>query len=171
MRRAGHVGHLGRRAAPRVGRGVRWRRNGDPFPDRRALGLRQDGEQRKEAGGHLAHAHCRPDGGSRGCRVLTGQKKIASSRFELKQPNEQVIHQSYKNSFRKKGVWLDCVRVWERNAVSTIDYRCEDGSFPKSVSCVNNSNPVLLSSSKTGVNPGIKSRKGTYLNGLEVRKP
>jgi hypothetical protein len=33
------------------------------------------------------------------------------------------------------------------------------------------SNPELLSSSETGVNPGVRSRKDTRLNELDVRKP
>ncbi len=33
------------------------------------------------------------------------------------------------------------------------------------------SNPDSLSCSGTGVNPGIRSRKSTYLNELDVRKP
>jgi hypothetical protein len=33
------------------------------------------------------------------------------------------------------------------------------------------SNADSLSSSETGVNPGIKSGKSTYLNELDVRKP
>jgi hypothetical protein len=32
------------------------------------------------------------------------------------------------------------------------------------------SNPDLLCSSETGVNPGIRSDKGTYLNEHDVRK-
>jgi hypothetical protein len=47
----------------------------------------------------------------------------------------------------------------------------EDGRFPVSASCVTISNPNLLSSSETAVNPGIKSRKSTYLNDHDVRKP
>ncbi len=42
---------------------------------------------------------------------------------------------------------------------STIDYRCEDGSFLVSASCGTISDPEWLSSSETGVNPGISSRK------------
>jgi hypothetical protein len=33
------------------------------------------------------------------------------------------------------------------------------------------SNPDSFSSRETGVNPGIRSRKVTYLNELDVRKP
>ncbi len=36
------------------------------------------------------------------------------------------------------------------------DYRCEDGRFQVSASCVTISNPDSLSSSDTGVNPGIR---------------
>ncbi len=53
----------------------------------------------------------------------------------------------------------------------TIDYRCEDGRFPVSVSYLTISNPDLLSSIETGVNPGIRSWKSTYLNEIDVRKP
>jgi hypothetical protein len=38
-----------------------------------------------------------------------------------------------------------------------IDYRCEDGRFPVSGSCLTISNPDLLPSSETGVNLGIRS--------------
>ncbi len=41
--------------------------------------------------------------------------------------------------------------------LNLTDYRCEDGSFPVSASCVTISNPNSLSSSGTGVNPGIRS--------------
>jgi hypothetical protein len=41
----------------------------------------------------------------------------------------------------------------------TIDYRCEDVSFPMSASCMTILNPDLLSSSETGINPGIRSWK------------
>ncbi len=40
-----------------------------------------------------------------------------------------------------------------------IDYRCEDGRFPVSTSSVIISNPGSLSSSDTGVDPGIRSWK------------
>ncbi len=40
-----------------------------------------------------------------------------------------------------------------------IDYGCEDGRFSVSASCVTISNPDSLSSSETGVNPGIWSWK------------
>jgi hypothetical protein len=52
-----------------------------------------------------------------------------------------------------------------------IDYRCDDGGFLESVSCVTISNRDLLSSSETGVNAGTKSWKCTYMNELDVRKP
>jgi hypothetical protein len=40
-----------------------------------------------------------------------------------------------------------------------------------SASCLTISNPDSLSSSETGVNPGIRSyEKSTYLNELDVRK-
>jgi hypothetical protein len=56
-------------------------------------------------------------------------------------------------------------------ALESIDYRCEDGRFPVSASCVVISNPRSLASSETGVNPGRRSWKSTYLIELEVRKP
>ncbi len=37
-----------------------------------------------------------------------------------------------------------------------MDYRWEDDRLPRSESCVTISNPDSLSSSETGVNPGIK---------------
>jgi hypothetical protein len=40
-----------------------------------------------------------------------------------------------------------------------IDWRCEDGRFPVSASCVTIPNPDSLSSSETGVNLGIRSWK------------
>jgi hypothetical protein len=39
----------------------------------------------------------------------------------------------------------------------TIDYRCEDGRFPGSLSCVTISNPNLLSRSEKTVYPGMRS--------------
>jgi hypothetical protein len=42
---------------------------------------------------------------------------------------------------------------------ATIDYRCEDGRFPVSASFVTLLNLFLLSSSGTGVNPGMRSWK------------
>jgi hypothetical protein len=38
-----------------------------------------------------------------------------------------------------------------------VDYRYEVGRFPVSTSCVKMSNSDSLSSSETGVNPGIRS--------------
>jgi hypothetical protein len=44
------------------------------------------------------------------------------------------------------------------NGAVTIEHRCEDGgSITVSASCVTISNPDSLSSSETGVNPGIRS--------------
>jgi hypothetical protein len=57
------------------------------------------------------------------------------------------------------------------NIVMTIDYRFASGRFPVTASCVTISNPDSRSSSETGVNPGIKSQKCTYLNELDDRKP
>jgi hypothetical protein len=51
---------------------------------------------------------------------------------------------------------------WDRpgNGGYSIYYGCEDGRFPMSASCGTFSNPdSLISSSKTGVNPGIRSWK------------
>jgi hypothetical protein len=39
----------------------------------------------------------------------------------------------------------------------TIDYRCEDGRFPVSTTCVTISNTDMLFSSETEVNPGMRS--------------
>ncbi len=52
-----------------------------------------------------------------------------------------------------------------------MDYRCEDGRFPMSASCVTISNPDSLSSNASGVNPGIESWKSTHLNELDAKKP
>ncbi len=54
---------------------------------------------------------------------------------------------------------------------AAIDYRREDGPFPVFASCVTISHPDSLSSSETGVNPGIRSWKYTCLNELDARKP
>ncbi len=55
---------------------------------------------------------------------------------------------------------------------STIDCRCEDGRHPVSASCVIISNPYLLLSSKTGVNPGMRRfKKQLIWLSLIVRKP
>jgi hypothetical protein len=52
-----------------------------------------------------------------------------------------------------------------------MDYVWEDGPCAVSAGCVTISNPDLLSSSETGVNPGLRSWKNTNLNELNVRKP
>jgi hypothetical protein len=44
-------------------------------------------------------------------------------------------------------------------SVLVIDYRCDDGRFALSASCVTISNPDLLSSSEKVINPGIRSWK------------
>jgi hypothetical protein len=44
-----------------------------------------------------------------------------------------------------------------------VDYRSEDGCYPVSGSWVTISNPNSLSSSETGVYPGIRSWKGSYI--------
>jgi hypothetical protein len=45
----------------------------------------------------------------------------------------------------------------KNRALRCMDYRCEGGRFLVSGNCVTISNPDLLSSSETGVNPGIRS--------------
>jgi hypothetical protein len=52
----------------------------------------------------------------------------------------------------------------------TINYRCEYGSFPVSASCVTISKPDSLYRSEIRINPGIRSRKRTYLIELDARK-
>jgi hypothetical protein len=42
---------------------------------------------------------------------------------------------------------------------ASIDYRCEDGQFPVSTSCVTISNPDSLSRRETEVNCGIEAEK------------
>jgi hypothetical protein len=42
--------------------------------------------------------------------------------------------------------------AWTPTEKMTIDYKCEDGRFPLSASCVTILNPDSLSSSETGVN-------------------
>ncbi len=58
--------------------------------------------------------------------------------------------------------WVDIfvvfVEPWTL-LVLPIDYRFEDGRSPVSASCLTISNPNLLSSSETGVNPGLRSWK------------
>jgi hypothetical protein len=49
--------------------------------------------------------------------------------------------------------WIDLDYV----LVIDIDYRCEDGSLTVSSSCVAISNLDLISSSETGIHPGIRS--------------
>jgi hypothetical protein len=44
-------------------------------------------------------------------------------------------------------------------SVVSLDYRCGDGRFLVSSSCVTYSNPISLSSNETGDNPGIRSWK------------
>jgi hypothetical protein len=63
-----------------------------------------------------------------------------------------------------------CVTREAGNRRIAIDYRCEDGRFPLSVSCVTISNLDLLSSSETGVNHGMISWKSTDLSELWCRK-
>jgi hypothetical protein len=61
--------------------------------------------------------------------------------------------------------------LWISYPVLIIDYRCEDGRFLVSASCVKIANPNSLFSCETGINPGIRSWKSTHLNELNVRKP
>jgi hypothetical protein len=57
--------------------------------------------------------------------------------------------------------------MWRAQPV-LIDYRCEDGRFPVSASCVTISNLDSLSSSKTVVTPGIRSWKKKTLISLSL---
>jgi hypothetical protein len=49
-----------------------------------------------------------------------------------------------------------------------IDYKYGGGRFPVSTSCVTIQNPNLLSSSGTGVIPGLRSWESAYLKELDV---
>jgi hypothetical protein len=55
--------------------------------------------------------------------------------------------------------------------IQPVDYRCEDGRFQVSASCVTISNPDYLSRSVTVVNPVIRSWKSTHLIELDLRNP
>jgi hypothetical protein len=52
-----------------------------------------------------------------------------------------------------------------------IDYRCEDGIFSVSASCVTTPNPNSLSSSETGVNSGIKKLKRAVIRMSSMPEP
>ncbi len=72
--------------------------------------------------------------------------------------------------------WRSSFKIFHRTLMHTyrcthIDYRSEDGRFPVSASWMKISNPDLLSSSETWVNPGIINWKSLYLIELDVRKP
>jgi hypothetical protein len=54
----------------------------------------------------------------------------------------------------ENGAYLAAVHDFSLGA---IDYRCEDGRFSVSTSCVPISDPESLSSSETGVNSGKRS--------------
>ncbi len=54
--------------------------------------------------------------------------------------------------------------------VPAIDYRREDGRFLVSVSCVTISKPDAISSSETGVNPGIRSWKKHLYDWAQCQK-
>ncbi len=56
-------------------------------------------------------------------------------------------------------IWTNCRWLLLTFEYFLIDYRCEDGCFPVSASCLTISNPDSLSSSETGNNPGIRSWK------------
>jgi hypothetical protein len=51
------------------------------------------------------------------------------------------------------------ILVQFNRAGGSIDYRCEDNRFLVSARCVTISNPDPLSSTRTGFNHGIRSRK------------
>jgi hypothetical protein len=60
---------------------------------------------------------------------------------------------------------------WKCRHCSGLHFSRENGRFPVPASCVENIKPQFASSSKTGVNPGIRGRKNTYLIEPDVRKP
>ncbi len=68
----------------------------------------------------------------------------------------RVIYMEAYGSGQKDSECHNPKNVLLRCAIST-DHRCEDGHFPVSASSVTASDPNLLSSSETGVNPGIRS--------------
>jgi hypothetical protein len=53
--------------------------------------------------------------------------------------------------------------------LNVIDYRCEDGSFSVSANCVTISNPDLLASSETEVNPGTTLHPDLESDNLKPR--
>ncbi len=61
------------------------------------------------------------------------------------------------NVLQKWPVLLLCSSNDTQVAACPVDYRCKDGRFPVSASCVTMSNPDSLSRSKTEVNTGIRS--------------
>jgi hypothetical protein len=74
--------------------------------------------------------------------------------FPLKKKNKtnRLSSSHDKETKRKKAKQLERRKVGE-----TINYRCEDCPFLVSASCVTISNPDSLSTSETGVIPGIRS--------------
>jgi hypothetical protein len=54
-------------------------------------------------------------------------------------------------------VKMSWIQGKKKNLGQGMDYRHEDGSFPVSASCVTITNPTLLSTCKTGVDPGLRS--------------
>jgi hypothetical protein len=73
-------------------------------------------------------------------------------------------------SFKKRD-WWSCTQMKAYMVIYSIDYTCEDGCFLVYSNWMTIRNPDLLSSSGTGVNPGIRSWKSTCLIELDVRKP
>jgi hypothetical protein len=79
-----------------------------------------------------------------------------------------------ENGYKKDGgIWPSEDGVL-RCCINHTDYRCENGRFRVSTSCVTISNLNFISTGEAGVNPGIKTwkkQKSAFLNELDVRKP
>ncbi len=106
-------------------------------------------------------------------RVTHGHEKHVT-----KQTNAEFAISQFEMRSWPRGIWSSVTT--HKNLPSqpswppfhqTLDYMMWRWSFCGFVSCVTISNPDSLSSSETGINPGIKTAKSTDLNLLDAIKP
>ncbi len=111
--------------------------------------------------------------GEKGNRIFAWAEGAANV-FCWRTPNEKLYLFDHKSNERKDTRNRIHLAALSISSFYTIDYRCEDGRFPEFASCMTMSNPDLISSSETRVNPGIRSwRKhiSEWARLLDVRKP
>ncbi len=99
--------------------------------------------------------------------ILTkGRLFVRTAMSKARKPSLLALQKNKKNKKQKQinewiiQIWLLFFLCFNLPCLGTkkiiMDYRCENGSFPKSSICVRFSNPPLA---ETGVNPGTRSWK------------